>query len=126
MTKKEEYFNMENRYERWRFLKGFFELFEIPQDKQKELREAFAEILSSDFMVAFLKELPEEKKQSFLSLVNSGKIDKESIDNWFKENNITLSKESSEKLDQTVKDSLSKFFSCFTQNLNEQQKQKLT
>lgn len=117
---------MENRYERWRFLKGFFELFEIPQDKQKELREAFAEILSSDFMVAFLKELPEEKKQSFLSLVNSGKIDKESIDNWFKENNITLSKESSEKLDQTVKDSLSKFFSCFTQNLNEQQKQKLT
>lgn len=107
------------------FLGKVFEILGISPEGQAEIRKNFGEILAAKFLEAFLNELPKDKKESLTALLKQGEPSKEKIADWFKTQNITLSPESSQKIDRAVKASLDELMGILVKDINEVEKQKL-
>jgi succinate dehydrogenase flavin-adding protein (antitoxin of CptAB toxin-antitoxin module) len=107
------------------FLSKVFEILAISPEGQTEIRKQFGEILSAKFLEAFLVELPEDKRESFTQLLEENEPAKEKMDEWLKAQNISLSPESVQKIDQIVKDSLGELMGIIVKDINEEERAQL-
>ena len=106
-------------------LSEILDVLQISDSGQKEIRKQFGEILIGKFWLAFIGQLPKEKKDNFLAFLKQPGINSEKLVAWFKEENISLSSQSNQKIEAVIKDSIKELVEILIKDVDQEEKAKL-
>ncbi len=106
-------------------LNEILDVLKISDSGKEEIRKLFEEILMGKFWLAFVNQLPEGKRDDFLTFVKQPGINSKKLVSWFKKENISLSSQSIQKIEDILKDSVKELVKVLIQDIDQEEKAKL-